>query len=95
MTPRIPEQVLGPLSAWSLRFVDDFAPDILAAMDDSGPLRPSSANGKLGRNADATAALAAVLDDYITAGASAAGNPQGCQPCRPGRGGGNQFNPPP
>lgn len=31
MTARIPEAVLGPLVAWSLRFIDDFAPDILAA----------------------------------------------------------------
>lgn len=77
VTPRIPEQVLGPLSAWSLRFVDDFAPDILTVMDDSGPLRPSSANGKLGRNADATAALAAVLDDYITAGRPLPGTRRG------------------
>lgn len=30
-TDRIPEQVLGPLVVWSLRFIDDFAGDILAA----------------------------------------------------------------
>lgn len=30
-TERIPEQVLGPLLTWSLRFVDHFAADILAA----------------------------------------------------------------
>lgn len=30
-TERIPEHVLGPLLAWSVRFVDDFAPDIIAA----------------------------------------------------------------
>ncbi|MDN5916468.1 MAG: hypothetical protein L0I76_15435 [Pseudonocardia sp.] len=30
-TARIPEPVLGPVLAWSLRFVDDFAADILAA----------------------------------------------------------------
>jgi hypothetical protein len=30
-TDRIPEQVLGPLLAWSLRFVDDFAADIINA----------------------------------------------------------------
>jgi hypothetical protein len=30
-TDRIPEQVHGPLMAWALRFVDDFAPDILAS----------------------------------------------------------------
>jgi hypothetical protein len=32
-TARIPEHVLGPLIAWSLRFVDSFAADILAAND--------------------------------------------------------------
>ncbi|MFE0023323.1 hypothetical protein [Amycolatopsis sp. NPDC059021] len=31
-TDRIPEPVLGPLLAWALRFVDEFAPDILAAL---------------------------------------------------------------
>ncbi|MEU7823026.1 hypothetical protein [Catellatospora sp. NPDC049133] len=31
ITARIPEAVCGPLLAWALRFVDDFAPDILAA----------------------------------------------------------------
>jgi hypothetical protein len=30
-TDRIPEAVHGPLLAWSLRFISDFAPDILAA----------------------------------------------------------------
>ncbi|KZF06177.1 MULTISPECIES: hypothetical protein [unclassified Rhodococcus (in: high G+C Gram-positive bacteria)] len=30
-TARIPEAVLGPLLTWSLRFVDEFASDILAA----------------------------------------------------------------
>jgi hypothetical protein len=30
-TDRIPEQIHGPLLGWALRFVDDFAPDILAA----------------------------------------------------------------
>ncbi|KOU76770.1 hypothetical protein ADK57_04460 [Streptomyces sp. MMG1533] len=32
--PRIPEQVVSPLVIWSLRFVDDFADDILAAQDE-------------------------------------------------------------
>ncbi|MFJ3797666.1 hypothetical protein ACIPSJ_15380 [Streptomyces sp. NPDC090088] len=32
--PRIPEQVISPLVVWSLRFVDDFADDILAAQDE-------------------------------------------------------------
>jgi len=29
-TPRIPDQVLGPLFAWALRFVDDFSSDIIS-----------------------------------------------------------------
>jgi hypothetical protein len=32
-TDRIPEEVLGPLIAWAIRFVDEFAPDIFAAND--------------------------------------------------------------
>ncbi|MFD9288359.1 hypothetical protein ACFWBV_08605 [Streptomyces sp. NPDC060030] len=31
---RIPEQVISPLVIWALRFVDDFADDILAAQDE-------------------------------------------------------------
>ncbi|MFF1691985.1 MULTISPECIES: hypothetical protein [unclassified Streptomyces] len=30
-TDRLPEDVLGPLLVWALRFIDDFAPDILEA----------------------------------------------------------------
>ncbi|WP_157928633.1 hypothetical protein [Mycobacteroides abscessus] len=30
-TDRIPEDVLGPLLRWALRFIDDFGPDIIAA----------------------------------------------------------------
>ena len=30
-TGRLPEDVLGPLLVWALRFIDDFAPDILEA----------------------------------------------------------------
>ncbi|MFI5979215.1 hypothetical protein [Streptomyces sp. NPDC051452] len=30
-TARIPEEVLGPLFVWSMRFIDDFSADILAA----------------------------------------------------------------
>lgn len=31
LTPRIPEAVIGAILKWSLHYVDDFAPDILAA----------------------------------------------------------------
>jgi hypothetical protein len=37
-TDRIPESVMGPLLAWSLRFVRDFAGDILAAVTEATPL---------------------------------------------------------
>lgn len=30
-TDRLPEEVLGPLLIWALRFIDDFAPDVLEA----------------------------------------------------------------
>jgi hypothetical protein len=37
-TDRIPESVMGPLLAWSLRFVTDFAGDVLAAVSEATPL---------------------------------------------------------
>jgi hypothetical protein len=37
-TDRIPEQVLGPLLVWSLRYVQDFASDILRARTEVPPL---------------------------------------------------------
>ena len=62
-TARIPEQVLGPLVTWSLRFVDDFAPDILAAhriwANARNPNRPKPA-----RYAEPTALLE-LLDTHL------------------------------
>jgi integrase len=62
-TARIPEQVLGPLVTWSLRFVDDFAPDILAAhriwTNARNPNRPKPA-----RYAEPTALLE-LLDTHL------------------------------
>jgi hypothetical protein len=37
-TDRIPESVMGPLLAWSLRFVTHFAGDVLAAVSEATPL---------------------------------------------------------
>lgn len=34
LTPRIPEAIIIPLLAWSLRYVTDFAPDIFAAREE-------------------------------------------------------------
>jgi hypothetical protein len=65
-TARIPEQVLGPLVTWSLRFVDDFAPDILAAhriwANARNPNRP-----KADRYAEPTA-LHELLDTHLRHG---------------------------
>lgn len=33
-TPRIPEEVIAPLLAWSIRYVTEFAPDIFAAREE-------------------------------------------------------------
>ncbi len=33
-TPRIPEAIISPLLAWSIRYVTEFAPDILAAREE-------------------------------------------------------------
>lgn len=32
-TPRLPDEVLGPLVTWCLRLIDDFSPDIMAAVE--------------------------------------------------------------
>lgn len=34
LTPRIPEQIISPLLAWSIRYVTEFAPDIFAAREE-------------------------------------------------------------
>lgn len=45
-TPRIPEPVIGALLRWSLRYVDDFAPDILAGRVELDGLEASATTGK-------------------------------------------------
>jgi integrase len=45
-TPRIPEPVIGALLRWSLRYVDDFAPDILAGRVELDGLEAAAATGK-------------------------------------------------
>ena len=62
LTDRIPESVLGPLLTWAIRFVDDFAPDILVA----DARRRAHLRGGHG-NTDTKTALAKVdrvLDQY-------------------------------
>lgn len=45
-TPRITEEVMTPLLAWSIRFVDDFADDIIAAFAEYKALRTRNGRGK-------------------------------------------------
>jgi hypothetical protein len=46
LTPRIPEPVIGALLKWSLHYVDDFAPDILAARAELDRLATVADGGK-------------------------------------------------
>ena len=67
-TDRIPEEVHGPLLVWSLRFIDDFAPDILAALESWYALRGDNAATSrvgLGRNAGLYTELRSYLDDHL------------------------------
>lgn len=64
-TDRIPEQVLAPLFAWSLRFVDRFAPDILAADRDWRARRATDRPQAVDPGA-ARRVLAEFLDGHIT-----------------------------
>ncbi|MEU5149356.1 hypothetical protein AB0G42_19505 [Streptomyces yangpuensis] len=66
-TPRIPEPVMGPLLVWSLRFVNDFADDILAAMAEWTALHTRSRRGS-GEGRGARDRLALLLDRYRAAG---------------------------
>jgi len=67
-TGRIPEPVLAPLITWALRFVDEFAPDILSGQKRWHEFRARFTNGQLGRNAGLTEDLAHYLDDHIRHG---------------------------
>ncbi|WP_338785164.1 hypothetical protein [Streptomyces sp. DG1A-41] len=59
LTDRIPEHVMGPLLTWALRWVDDFADDVLAARAERDAIdaRPPSAP-------DPLSALRSLLDDF-------------------------------
>jgi hypothetical protein len=63
-TSRIPEQVHGPLLAWSLRLIDDFAADILAATHEWTILRDRSRRPAAGRNSGLGEQLEALLADH-------------------------------
>jgi hypothetical protein len=68
-TDRIPERVHAPLLIWAMRFIDDFGPDILAAIDAwqalRGPTRATSCVG-MGRKSGLAADLRRYLDDHLT-----------------------------
>lgn len=64
-TGRLPEEVLGPLLVWALRFVDDFAPDILEADRRWREARTAGAAGVTSRQIDER--LRQFLDDHIAA----------------------------
>ncbi|WP_194908949.1 hypothetical protein [Catenulispora rubra] len=64
-TARIPEPVLGALLAWALRFVDDFAEDILRAEQLRRRLRaPLEQTGRL-KPGEAVARIRAALDEHV------------------------------
>jgi hypothetical protein len=64
-TDRIPEQVLGPLMAWAQRFIDDFADDILTAVEQSQTARTALKGPSLADNTALLAALRTMLDSHI------------------------------
>ncbi|WP_329143138.1 integrase [Streptomyces sp. NBC_01456] len=66
-TDRLPEEVLGPLLVWALRFIDDFAPDILEADREWRASREKRVGRYLERSAVGPS-LQAILDEYVAAG---------------------------
>jgi hypothetical protein len=67
-TARIPEEVLGPLIGWALRFVRDFAPDIVGAADALRDCRRPHRINRRGDNTGVGARIQQILDHYITTG---------------------------
>ncbi|WP_307072175.1 hypothetical protein [Streptomyces canus] len=59
LTDRIPEQVVAPLLSWAMRWVDDFADDVLAARAERDAIDARSPAGP-----DLPTALAELLDDF-------------------------------
>jgi hypothetical protein len=72
-TTRIPEQIMGPLLKWCLRFIDDFAPDIIAARTRWHASRHRSRLGRL-TAAQVESHLRAVLDTYLSSGRALPGH---------------------
>lgn len=67
-TDRIPEAVLGPLIAWSLRFIDDFAPDILAAEEHRRRLHERRRQNRSSYRTGASDALRELLARHLKDG---------------------------
>jgi len=65
-TSRIPEQVHGPLMAWAMRFIDDFADDILTATEQWQAARAMLRGPILNDNATLTENLRTLLDGHIS-----------------------------
>ncbi|PXY16994.1 hypothetical protein [Prauserella muralis] len=88
-TDRIPEQVISPLLVWALRWVSDFAPDVVAARAEWWPLyiegRRRSALGRRGqppiidraKRAETRERLRTLLANYRAAGRPLPGNADG------------------
>lgn len=66
-TPRLPESVLGPLLGWALRFIDDFADDILRADQQWWQMRSARKAGPY-KTGELGIALRGLLDEYVSAG---------------------------
>ncbi|WP_158892727.1 hypothetical protein [Amycolatopsis anabasis] len=68
-TDRIPESVHGPLLAWAVRFIDDFAEDILAADQQWCALRDPARRRPVGRRPGSGPGvrdqLRTLLDDHL------------------------------
>jgi integrase len=62
-TPRIPEQVLAPLMTWALRWVEDFADDVLRARNDWAELQATVPDVDRTRGVT-TRRLTALLSEY-------------------------------
>ena len=64
-TSRIPEQVHGPLMAWAMRFIDDFAEDILTASEQWQAAHAAVKGPILDDNAALIEHLRTLLDGHI------------------------------